>query len=86
MEKDTIQLKVAKSVKEKAEHFAELRVISLSDYFEQIVLREIEYESNVDLESDTAKAILDLVPDSESIKDYDYDELKKDALMDKYGL
>jgi antitoxin component of RelBE/YafQ-DinJ toxin-antitoxin module len=86
MAKKTLNLTINDSIKERAKRIAKSRGISVSQLFEQAVIREEDPEElHLDPES-AAYKIYHMIPESEKVDDFDYKEMKEKILKEKYGV
>lgn len=85
MSKQTLNLSVEKHIKERAKKIAKERGISVSKFFEEVVRKveepEIEFTPTP---GSAVEQIMNAIPESEKLDDYDYDKLKEEALREKY--
>ncbi|MEX1014018.1 MAG: DUF6364 family protein [Candidatus Paceibacterota bacterium] len=86
MTKKTLNLTIHESIKDRAKRIARSRGISVSQLFEEAVIREEDPEElHLDPES-AAYKIYHIIPESEKVDDYDYKEIKEKILKEKYGV
>lgn len=86
MAKQTLNLTVRESIKERAKRIAKSRGISVSRLFEEVIVREEDPEEfQLDPES-AAYKIYKMIPESEKLDVFDYKEMKQATLKEKYGL
>ena len=86
MAKKTLNLTIEESIKERAKRIARSRGISISQLFEEAVSREEEPQEFIPSPGSAVEQIMNAIPESQKLDDYDYDELKMEALKEKYGL
>ncbi len=86
MAKKTLNLTIEESIKERAKRIARSRGISISRLFEEAVSREEEPKEFTPKPGSAVEQIMNAIPESQKLDDYDYDELKMEALKEKYGL
>lgn len=85
MSKKTLNLSIEEHIKERAKKIAKERGISISKLFEEAV-KQVE-EPNIEFTPTPGSAvekIMNAIPDSEKLEEYDYDKLKEEALRKKY--
>jgi len=86
MAKQTLNLTIKESIKERAKRIAKSRGISVSRLFEEAIAREEDPEElHLDPES-AAYKIYKMVPESEKADDFHYKETKEAMLKEKYGV
>lgn len=86
MAKQTLNLTIKESIKERAKRIAKNKGISVSRLFEEAIIREEDPEElHFDPES-AAYKIYHMIPESEKVEVYDYKEMKENILKEKYGL
>lgn len=86
MAKKTLNLTIEESIKERAKRIAEMRGVSISRLFEEAIIREEEPEEFTPRPGSAVEQIMNAIPDSEKVDDFDYKKLKMKALKEKYGL
>jgi len=86
MTKKALNLTVEVPIKERAKYIAKKRGISVSKLFEEAILREEEYEEFIPEPGSAVEKIVNAIPESRKVDDYDYKKLKMKALKEKYGL
>lgn len=86
MAKKTLNLTIEERIKERAKRIAESRGISISRLFEEAIAREEEPEVFTPTPGSAVERIMNAIPESQKMDDYDYDKLKSEALREKYGL
>lgn len=86
MAKKTLNLTIEEEIKERAKRIAESRGISVSRLFEEAIAHEEEPEEFTPRPGSAVEQIMNAIPESEKMDDYDYDELKWEALREKYDL
>ncbi|MDR9419603.1 DUF6364 family protein [Gracilimonas sp.] len=85
MSKQTLNLSVEKHIKERAKKIAKSRGISVSKLFEEAVQQVEEPEIEFTPKPGSAvERIMNAIPESEKLEEYDYDKLKEEALREKY--
>jgi antitoxin component of RelBE/YafQ-DinJ toxin-antitoxin module len=86
MSKETLNLSVEKHIKEQAKRIAKNRGISVSKLFEEAVEKvEEPTEEYTPPPGSAVERIMNAIPESEKLTDYDYKKLKEEALREKYG-
>ncbi len=86
MAKQTLNLTIKESIKERAKRIAKSRGISVSRLFEEAIIREEDPEElQLDPES-VAYKIYTMIPESERVDEFDYKEMKENILKEKYGV
>ncbi|MCG2587587.1 DUF6364 family protein [Rhodohalobacter sulfatireducens] len=86
MSKKTLNLTIEESIKERAKRIAKNRGISVSQLFEEAIAREEDSEEFAPKPGSAAYKLMNLIPESEKLENYDYKKLKMEALKEKYGL
>ncbi len=86
MSKQSLNLSVEKSIKKRAKRIAKSKGISVSKFFEELIVREKAPNEYSPEPGSAAYKIANLIPEEEKLDHYDYDEMKEEALKDKYGL
>ncbi|NBC04376.1 MAG: hypothetical protein GVY20_11815 [Bacteroidetes bacterium] len=86
MSKKTLNLTIEESIKERAKRIAKNRGISVSQLFEEAIAREEDSEEFTPKQGSAAYKLMNLIPESEKLENYDYKKLKMEALKEKYGL
>lgn len=85
MSKKTLNLSIEESIKERAKRIAEKRGISVSQLFEELVVREEEPDTFTPTPGSAAYELSHLIPESEKVDDYDYKKLKGEMIEERYG-
>lgn len=86
MTKKTLNLTIHENIKDRAKRIARSRGISVSQLFEEAVIREDD-PGELHLDPDSAAyKIYHIIPESEKVDDYDYKEIKEKILKEKYGV
>lgn len=87
MSKESLNLSIEKEVKDRAKRIAKQRKMSVSKLFEE-VLERVEDSSDDYSPSpgSAAERIYNVIPESQKLTSRDYDELKRNAIKQKYGL
>jgi len=86
MAKKTLNLTVEEPIKERAKYIAKKRGISVSKLFEEAILREEKQEEFTPRPGSAVEKLMNAIPESKKLDDYDYKKLKIEALEEKYGL
>jgi len=86
MSKKTLNLTIEESIKERAKRIAKSRGMSVSQLFEETIAREEDPEEFTPKPGSAAYTLMNLIPESEKLENYDYKKLKMEALKEKYGL
>ena len=86
MAKKTLNLTVEEPIKERAKYIAKKRGISVSKLFEEAISREEEPEEFTPRPGSAVEKLMNAIPESKKLDDYDYKKLKMEALEEKYGL
>lgn len=86
MAKKTLNLTIEESIKERAKRIAKSRGISVSRLVEEAIVREEEPKEFTPRPGSAVEKIMNAIPESQKLDDYDYDELKMEALNEKFGL
>ena len=86
MSKKTLNLSIEESIKRRAKRIAKKRGISVSQFFEQMVIKQEDPEEWTPIPGSAAYRIANAIPESKKMDNPDYDKLKYDALKEKYDL
>ena len=86
MAKKTLNLTVEEDIKKRAKRIAGQRGISVSRLFEEAISREEDPEEFNPKPGSGVEQMMNAIPESNRLGDYDYDELKKEALRKKNAL
>lgn len=86
MSKKTLNLTVEESIKQRAKRIARQRGISVSRLFEEAVAREEDTEEFIPTPGSAVEQLMNAIPKSDKLQNYDYKKLKMDALKKKYGI
>ncbi len=72
MSKETLNLSIEKSIKKRAKEIARKKGISLSRYFEKLIVRQEEDEYFTPPPGSAAAKLANIISESEKVNDYDY--------------
>jgi antitoxin component of RelBE/YafQ-DinJ toxin-antitoxin module len=86
MAKKSLNLTVEEPIKERAKYIAKKRGISVSQLFEEAIIREEEQEEFIPRPGSAVEKIMNAISQSKRVDNYDYKKLKMEALEEKYGL
>lgn len=86
MSKQTLNLSVEESIKKRAKRIARKKGISVSRFFEELVESQEEPEEFEPTPGSGVEQLMNAIPESEKLDNYDYDKLKYEALKEKYDL
>lgn len=86
MSKKTLNLSIEENIKERAKRIARKKGISVSHFFEELIIRQEDPEEFTPKPGSAADKIYNLIPESKKVDHYDYKKLKEKALKEKYGL
>lgn len=86
MSKKTLNLSIEESIKRRAKRIAKQRGISVSQFFEEMIIKQEDPEEWTPTPGSAAHEIYQLIPESERMDDPDYVKLKHEALKEKYDL
>lgn len=86
MSKKTLNLSIEESIKRRAKRLARERGISVSHFFEKLVAEQEDPDDYTPAPGSAAEQLMNAIPESEKVDDYDYDKLKYEALKEKYNL
>lgn len=86
MSKKTLNLSIEENIKERAKRIARKKGISVSHFFEELIIRQEDPEEFTPKHGSAADKIYNLIPESKKVDHYDYKKLKEKALKEKYGL
>jgi|AntRauTorckE6833_2_1112554.scaffolds.fasta_scaffold39443_2 antitoxin component of RelBE/YafQ-DinJ toxin-antitoxin module len=84
MNKKTLNLSIEESIKRRAKRIAKQRGISVSRFFEKLVAEQEDPEEFTPTSGSAAEQIMNAIPESKKVDDYDYDKVKYEALKEKY--
>ena len=85
MSKKTLNLTIEESIKERAKRIAKNRGISVSQLFEETIIREEFPEEFTPKPGSGVEQLMNAMPESKKLDDYEYKKLKMEALRKKYG-
>ncbi|MDZ7694345.1 MAG: DUF6364 family protein [Balneolaceae bacterium] len=85
MSKQTLNLSIEEEIKERAKKIAKRRGISVSQFFEELVIREEDPYTFTPTPGSAAHKLMNLIPESDKVSHYDYKKLKKEILEERYG-
>ena len=86
MSKKTLNLSIEESIKQRAKRIAKQRGMSVSQFFEKLVMAQEDPEEWKPPKGSAVERLMNIIPESEKLDDPDYDKLKYEALKEKYGL
>lgn len=86
MSKKTLNLTIEESIKQRAKRIARQRGISVSRLFEEAVAREEDPEEFIPTPGSAVEQLMNAIPESDKLHNYDYKKLKMEALKKKYGI
>lgn len=86
MSKKTLNLSIEESIKERAKRIAEKRGISVSQFFEELVVQEEEPDTFTPTPGSAAEQFMNAIPESEKVDNYDYKKLRGEIIEERYGL
>ncbi len=86
MSKETLNLSIEQSIKRRAKRIAKQRGVSVSQFFEELVLRQKDEKYFTPTPGTAAYRLSRLIPESEKTVNPDYDQMKYEALQEKYDL
>jgi len=86
MSKKTLNLSIEESIKRRAKRLARKRGMSVSRFFEKLVAEQEDPDDYTPAPGSAAEKLMNAIPESEKMDDYDYDQLKYEALKEKYNL
>jgi antitoxin component of RelBE/YafQ-DinJ toxin-antitoxin module len=86
MSKTTLNLSIEEPIKRRAKRIAKQQGISVSHFFEKLVAEQEDPEEFTPTPGSAAEQIMNAIPESNKVDDYDYDKLKWEALKEKYDL
>ena len=86
MSKKTLNLSVEESIKRRAKRIARQRGMSVSQFFEEMVISQEDREEWTPTPGSAAEQIMNAIPESKRMDNPDYDKLKHEALKKKYDL
>lgn len=86
MSKKTLNLTIEESIKERAKRIAKSRGISVSQLVEQAIIREEDPEEFTPEPGSGVEQLMNAIPESQKLDNYNYKKLKLEALRKKYDL
>ncbi|WP_372638195.1 DUF6364 family protein [Fodinibius sp.] len=86
MSKKTLNLSIEESIKRRAKRIAKKRGISVSQFFEEMIIKQEEREEWTPTPGSAAEQIMNAIPESKKMDTPDYNKLKREALNKKYNL
>lgn len=86
MSKQTLNLSIDEDIKRRAKRLARKRGMSVSRFFEDLIARQEEPEEFAPEPGSGVEQLINAIPESDKLDDYDYHKLKSEALKEKYGL
>ncbi len=81
-----MNLSVEETIKERAKRIAKSKGISVSQFFEELVVQEEDPDKYTLTPGSAAYKLANLIPKSQKKEQYDYDRLRNEALKEKYEL
>lgn len=85
MSKESLNLSIEKSIKKRAKEIAHKKGMSVSRFFEELVIDQEEIEIFTPPPGSGAAQLANAVPESEKEDDYNYKEVKGKLLEERYG-
>lgn len=85
MGKETLNLSVEKSMKQRAKAIARKKGISVSRFFEELVAREEVPDTFTPTKGSAAYELSRIIPESEKSDSYDYKKMKENMIEKRYG-
>lgn len=85
MSKERLNLSIEKGIKQRAKEIASTKGISVSQFFEQLVVKEKESEYFTPPPGSGTEQFVNAIPDSAKVDNYDYKKLKAEMLEERYG-
>lgn len=85
MSKQTLNLSVEESIKERAKRIAKKKGISVSRFFEELVASQEDPEEFTPPPGSGTAQFINAIPEEKKVDDYDYKKLKAEMLEEKYG-
>lgn len=86
MSKQSLNLSVEESIKKRAKRIARERGVSVSRFFEELVAREETPNEYTPKPGSAAYKLANLIPESKKRENYNYDQMRHEALKEKYDL
>lgn len=86
MSKQSLNLSVEESIKERAKRIAREKGISVSQFFEQLIVAQKDPKEFTPTPGSVAHKLMNLAAESEKKEYDDYDELRYQSLKEKYDL
>lgn len=86
MRKKTLNLTIEENIKERAKRIAKNRGISVSQLFEETIIHQDDPEEFTPKTGSGVKQLMNAIPESQKLDNYDYKKLKMEALLKKNGL
>lgn len=85
MSKETLNLSIEKSIKQRAKEIARKKGISVSRFFEQLISKQEDVEYFTPPPGSGTEQFMNAIPESEKVDDYDYKKLKAEMLEERYS-
>jgi antitoxin component of RelBE/YafQ-DinJ toxin-antitoxin module len=85
MSKETLNLSIQKHLKDRAKKLAHQRGISVSELFEKFIAAQEDKEAFIPPPDSGTAQFINVIPESDKVADYDYMELKKKMLEERFG-
>ncbi|WP_141239882.1 DUF6364 family protein [Aliifodinibius salipaludis] len=86
MSKRTLNLSIEEEIKERAKKIAEKKGISVSQFFEELIAQEDDPDSFTPTPGSAAYELMNLIPESEKVSDYDYNKIKREVIEEHYDV
>jgi antitoxin component of RelBE/YafQ-DinJ toxin-antitoxin module len=84
MSKSTLNLSIAEPIKRRAKRIAKQRGLSVSRFFENLVAEQDDSEDWKPPKGSVGEKLLNIIPESERLDDFDYKKQKLKVLKEKY--
>lgn len=85
MSKQSLNLSIEESIKQRAKKIARKKGISVSRFFEELVAQQEDPDVFIPTPGSAAYEISRIIPESEKVDDYDYNKLKWEMMQERYG-
>lgn len=85
MSKTTLNLSIDETIKQRAKRIAKQKGISVSRFFENLIAEQDDPDEFIPPPGSGTAQFVNAIPESDKVDDYDYKELKKKMIEERYG-